>query len=183
MSTLRGDDGINNKNKDEIHGGGIAEVALSRYMGTMSRHGIAAERRLRKRGDRWRVIEWIETKSSPEKNHSNSEHSNNVTEVVVYSFFAPWVTSAQHKAHSFTAKTNRLTTRDQVRVKNDNYVHSRLSREKDVLQTSQTGLNSPNHGSARNNTDKSLPLMVSIPSTDRSNTNLVSQVGGDTGRS
>lgn len=132
----------------------------------MSRHGIAAERRLRKRGDRWRVIEWIETKPSPDKESSVNQTSNNMTEVVVYSFFAPWVTSAQYKAHTYTAKTNRLTTRDQVRFKNDKYVQSRLSLEKEAQPNSQTGYTSPNHGSARNSSDKSLPLVVSIPSTD-----------------
>lgn len=120
MSTLR---------SEESAASGIADVALSRYMGTMARHGIAAERRLRKRGDRWRVLEWMELKPSDNIATSDSQPSPQMVEVVVYSFFAPWVTSAQNKAHRYTAKTNRLHTRDYIQGKNDKYVQSRLSAE------------------------------------------------------
>ncbi len=159
----------------------MAEVALSRYMGTMARHGVAAERRLRKRGDRWRVIEWMEPKLPTNESSENPSQSQSVDilnqtnpnspsmiEVVVYSFFAPWVTSAQHEAHRFTAKTNRLTTRDHVREKNDKYIQSRLNSEKDQqIQSSQNGGTSPNYGSARTNSDRGLPILTSVPSSDR----------------
>jgi hypothetical protein len=110
--------------------GGYAEVALSRFMGTMSRHGVAAERRLRKRGDRWRVIEWMEGKSTASATGADSvpdATSNTMVEVVAYAFFAPWVTSAQNKAHRHTAKTNRRHTRNSVKTLNDNYVEKRLA--------------------------------------------------------
>jgi hypothetical protein len=125
MNTLRGDsDGS----------GSYAEVALSRFMGTMSRHGVAAERRLRKRGDRWRVLEWMEVKPTPgatpprDSIESGSDTASSVmVEVVVYSFFAPWVTSAQNKAHRHAAKTNRRHTRDCVRTQNEKYGDVRLA--------------------------------------------------------
>lgn len=95
---------------------GLAEVALSRYMGTMARHGVAAQRRLRKRGDRWRVLESMELKQTSEGVSPKME------EVVVYSFFAPWVNSAQNKAHRHTAKTNRRHIRDDIVAKNVKYL-------------------------------------------------------------
>jgi hypothetical protein len=109
---------------------GLAEVALSRYMGTMARHGVAAERRLRKRGDRWRVLESMELKQSSEEGQDQNQNSPQMEEVVVYSFFAPWVTSAQNKAHRHTAKTNRRHTRDYIGGRNEKYLDTRLSSEK-----------------------------------------------------
>jgi hypothetical protein len=119
MKTLKGD-------VDSPSTAGLAEVALSRYMGTMARHGVAAERRLRKRGDRWRVLESMELKQTSEGVLDHNQESPQMQEVVVYSFFAPWVTSAQNKAHRHTAKTNRRHTRDYIGGKNEKYLDSRL---------------------------------------------------------
>jgi hypothetical protein len=185
-------------------GGGLADTALARYMGNMSRHGVAAERRLRKRGDRWRVTEYVPVVSgvgvggggedgqegqeheggdrneSNEKNHrrkpdkveeGDSEgyavtikteflsrddedimpsdlscsskdpfmpretahhaaggdgsreceegiRNGELKEVLVFSFFAPWVTSAPFTAQKAAASDQRRRARHTIRTRN-----------------------------------------------------------------
>lgn len=107
-------------------GEGFEDRALSKYMLTMARHGVAAERRLKKRGDRWRVIEWEDsldanTNSSAERQTGSEVQSfeSELRQFLVFSFYAPWCTSSHVSAHKIAAKTERLRTRRAVRTQRD----------------------------------------------------------------
>ena len=101
--------------------GGYDDRALGRYMITMARHGVAARRRLKKRGDRWRVVEWEEcdastTSSVPEKARAANP---SMKQFLVFSFYAPWCVDSHVSAHKGAAVTERLRTRRAVRTRLD----------------------------------------------------------------
>eukprot|EP00602_Paraphysomonas_sp_CaronLab_P003943 CAMPEP_0185018454 /NCGR_PEP_ID=MMETSP1103-20130426/1171_1 /TAXON_ID=36769 /ORGANISM="Paraphysomonas bandaiensis, Strain Caron Lab Isolate" /LENGTH=293 /DNA_ID=CAMNT_0027548267 /DNA_START=393 /DNA_END=1274 /DNA_ORIENTATION=+ len=89
--------------------GQIKDRALARYMGHLARHGVAAERRLRKRGDRWRVLEWEDA----------TPGGSEVKQVLVFSFYAPWYTAGHVPARKTAATAERTRTRRTARAQRE----------------------------------------------------------------
>ena len=81
-----------------------------RYINHMAQHGIPAEMRLRRRGDRWRVLEDESTIMNITKKGSDKEDNiENAPkkQFLVFSFYAPWVNSAHVGAHKLKARQDR----------------------------------------------------------------------------
>lgn len=115
--------------------GEVQDSALCRYMTQMTAHGLAADFRLKKRGDRWRVIEDIEviTKSSrnvenntqqqeqeedEEEEKEKDDDENNVIvsskEVLVFVYVAPWRRDMSLKVRRGVAIDERKQARQVV---------------------------------------------------------------------
>ncbi len=93
----------------------VAGQALMRYVNHMAQHGIPAEMRLRRRGDRWRVLEDEDSLLPPVPNKQPASGivtegvmpSREKKQVLVFAFYAPWVTSAHVSAHKIKANQDR----------------------------------------------------------------------------
>ena len=73
---------------------------LGRYMNTMALHGAANHRRLRKRGDRWKVVEFTRDKDSDSDKR-----------LLVFSFYTPWYNSATRNIQKRVSTEERKATR------------------------------------------------------------------------
>lgn len=82
-------------------------TALGRYMNTMALHGVAARRRLRKRGDRWRVLERV--KPAQEQTLEQTEAQFKL--VLVFAFYTPWFSGATRSIQKRTAQQERVEVR------------------------------------------------------------------------
>lgn len=80
-------------------------TALGRYMNTLALHGVAAHRRLRKRGDRWRVLERVEPAAGQEQTQEQSKL------VLVFAFYTPWFSGATRSIQKRTAQQERVEVR------------------------------------------------------------------------
>jgi hypothetical protein len=121
-------------------GEGFEDRALSKYMSTMARHGVAAERRLKKRGDRWRVVEWEDVcepcvDSVQDERTPGKESSQPIfKKLLVFSFYAPWCVSSHVSAHKVAAKTERMRTRRTVRTQRDTLRMDRVGMAGDDME-------------------------------------------------
>jgi hypothetical protein len=90
---------------------------LNKYMKHFAAHGLAAEFRLIKRGDRWNCVEPAALEGEGALGSSSSirekEEEDRESDVllVVYSFFAPWVTAASVRARRLESLRGRATSR------------------------------------------------------------------------
>ena len=75
-------------------------LPLLKYMNNMARIGLAAEFKLKRRGDRWNVIE----------NEQLSEEVS-VRALLIYALYAPWVNTSQRAVHKAAAVTERNLAR------------------------------------------------------------------------
>jgi hypothetical protein len=82
-------------------------TALGRYMNTLALHGIAAERRLRKRGDRWRVLEKEEVVAKDSEECTDNVQKN----VLVFAFYTPWYTAASRNIQKRSSQQERVEVR------------------------------------------------------------------------
>lgn len=96
-----------NPKDNEVH-----DATLCKYMTRLTTCGLAAEHRLRKRGDRWRVIEDVEVISKA----TNEGEDDVVTskEVLVFTYVAPWCKDVSLKVKRGAAVLDRLQARDTV---------------------------------------------------------------------
>ena len=94
-----------------INNGKIDDSTLCKYMSRLTTHGVAAQHRLKKRGDRWRIIEDVEvTTKSPE----SDEDVVSSKEVLVFTYMAPWCKDLSLKVKRNAATNNRLNVRKKV---------------------------------------------------------------------
>lgn len=92
--------------------GDIKDTALCKYMTQLTTHGLAAKHRLKKRGDRWRVIEDVEvvTKATDD----SEEDTVTSKEVLVFVYVAPWCRDVSLKVKRGVAVNERLQARENV---------------------------------------------------------------------
>lgn len=74
--------------------------SLAKYMNTMAQHGVANHRRLRKRGDRWKIFE-----------REKQKGKGYCKRVLVFAFYTPWYMGATRNIHKNVSMTERLETR------------------------------------------------------------------------
>ena len=94
------------------------EKALLRYMNTLARHGLASKLKLKRRGDRWNVVEFIDLPSNEAPNASEPQARPQKPRIT-FSFYAPWVISGQLKAHRISAQKDRMKAASRVKPKAD----------------------------------------------------------------
>ena len=108
--------------------GDIQDSTLCKYMTRLTTCGIAAEHRLKKRGDRWRIIEDVEViiKATDE----NSEDTVTCKEVLVFTYMAPWCKNIPLKVKREAAIVDRLQARDGVLNKSTNKPLNKLKKNR-----------------------------------------------------
>mmetsp|Transcript_13250 Transcript_13250/g.21699 ORF Transcript_13250/g.21699 Transcript_13250/m.21699 type:complete len:425 (+) Transcript_13250:72-1346(+) len=96
--------------------GDIQDGPLCKYMTRLTTHGLAAKHRLKKRGDRWRVIEDVEVVTKA----TDGSDDNIVTskEVLIFVYVAPWCRNISLKVKRNAAVNGRIQARDTVLKKN-----------------------------------------------------------------
>jgi hypothetical protein len=87
---------------------------LLKYMNNLGRVGLAAQFRLKRRGDRWNVFET-----------ELPEGSTVVVSILMFAFYAPWVKIGQLNVHKsiaaaqrVQAKQNKLAANDRKKLEN-----------------------------------------------------------------
>mmetsp|Transcript_15032 Transcript_15032/g.24889 ORF Transcript_15032/g.24889 Transcript_15032/m.24889 type:complete len:484 (+) Transcript_15032:128-1579(+) len=97
---------------DHDHASSPLVTALGRYMNTMALHGVAAHRRLRKRGDRWRVLERAEPAADKKKEKQKDKQQQERGKLVlVFAFYTPWFSGATRNIQKRTAQQERVEVR------------------------------------------------------------------------
>jgi hypothetical protein len=77
--------------------------SVCHYMNLLISHGIGAEYKLRRRGDRWGVLEELDKKMMNEAIFTHS---------ISFSMYAPWVPVASSTVHKSVARFDRLKARN-----------------------------------------------------------------------
>jgi hypothetical protein len=94
------------------------EKALLRYMNNMASHGLASKLKLKRRGDRWNVVEFIDQLQIEESSNPDPQERPQKPRIT-FSFYAPWVNSGQLKAHRNIAQRDRMKAAARVKPKTD----------------------------------------------------------------
>ena len=88
----------------------VQDSALCKYMTRLTTHGLAAQHRLKKRGDRWRVIEDVEVVTKATS--AEEEDTVSCKEVLVFVYVAPWCNDISLQVKRGAAINDRLQVRD-----------------------------------------------------------------------